>query len=70
MMVIEEHPKDPGIPNSFPYKAELLAELAEQRRKVSRLIGLRSFREVHIELIPYLMIGTRGEAETERAEES
>ena len=69
-MVIEEHPKDPGIPNSFPYKAELLAELAEQRRKVSRLAGLRNSRGVHIELIPFPMLGTRGEAETERAEES
>ncbi|EJD00979.1 GNL3L/Grn1 GTPase [Fomitiporia mediterranea MF3/22] len=29
-----KHRKDPGIPNSFPYKAELLAEIAEQRRQV------------------------------------
>ncbi|KAL5527214.1 hypothetical protein ACEPAG_6005 [Sanghuangporus baumii] len=26
-------PKDPGIPNSFPYKAQILAEIAEQRRQ-------------------------------------
>ena len=28
-------PKDPGIPNEFPYKDQLLAEIAEQRRMVS-----------------------------------
>jgi GNL3L/Grn1 putative GTPase len=28
-------PKDPGIPNEFPYKDQLLAEMAEQRRIVS-----------------------------------
>ncbi|TDL29595.1 hypothetical protein BD410DRAFT_758560 [Rickenella mellea] len=26
--------KDPGIPNSFPFKAEILAEIAEERRQV------------------------------------
>ena len=30
-----EHKKDPGIPNSFPYKEQILAEVAEQRRLVS-----------------------------------
>lgn len=29
------HKKDPGIPNSFPYKEQILAEIAEQRRLVS-----------------------------------
>ena len=28
-------PKDPGIPNEFPYKDRILAEVAEQRRMVS-----------------------------------
>ena len=28
-------PKDPGIPNEFPYKDQILAEVAEQRRIVS-----------------------------------
>ncbi|KAF8627571.1 hypothetical protein AX15_004363 [Amanita polypyramis BW_CC] len=27
-----KHKKDPGIPNSFPYKEQILAEVAEQRR--------------------------------------
>jgi hypothetical protein len=27
-------PKDPGIPNNFPFKEQILAEVAEQRRKV------------------------------------
>ena len=27
--------KDPGIPNEFPYKDRILAEVAEQRRMVS-----------------------------------
>ncbi|KAI0751234.1 hypothetical protein C8Q80DRAFT_1097952 [Daedaleopsis nitida] len=27
-----KHPKDPGIPNNFPYKDQILAEVAEQRR--------------------------------------
>ncbi|KAI0773754.1 GNL3L/Grn1 putative GTPase-domain-containing protein [Fomes fomentarius] len=27
-----KHAKDPGIPNNFPYKDEILAEVAEQRR--------------------------------------
>ena len=30
-----ENPKDPGIPNNFPYKDQILAEVAEQRRQVS-----------------------------------
>jgi hypothetical protein len=30
-----EHKKDPGIPNDFPYKDQILAEVAEQRRLVS-----------------------------------
>ena len=29
-----EHAKDPGIPNNFPYKDQILAEVAEQRRLV------------------------------------
>lgn len=29
-----EHKKDPGIPNNFPYKDQILAEVAEQRRQV------------------------------------
>lgn len=28
-----EHKKDPGIPNNFPYKDQILAEVAEERRK-------------------------------------
>jgi len=31
-----ETPKDPGIPNDFPYKDQILAEVAEQRRIVRR----------------------------------
>ncbi|KAI0035639.1 P-loop containing nucleoside triphosphate hydrolase protein [Vararia minispora EC-137] len=30
-------PKDPGIPNSFPYKDQILAEIAEERRKDKRV---------------------------------
>jgi len=30
-----EKPKDPGIPNDFPYKDRILAEVQEQRRIVS-----------------------------------
>ena len=29
-----EKPKDPGIPNNFPYKDQILAEIAEERRQV------------------------------------
>ena len=29
-----EQNKDPGIPNNFPYKDRILAEIAEQRRRV------------------------------------
>jgi nuclear GTP-binding protein len=32
----ELEPKDPGIPNDFPYKDQILAEVAEERRQVSR----------------------------------
>ncbi|OJT04433.1 Guanine nucleotide-binding protein-like 3 -like protein [Trametes pubescens] len=28
-------PKDPGIPNAFPYKDQILAEIAEQRRQAT-----------------------------------
>ncbi|KDQ65029.1 hypothetical protein JAAARDRAFT_167869 [Jaapia argillacea MUCL 33604] len=28
-----KHPKDPGIPNNFPYKDQILAEIAEERRQ-------------------------------------
>ncbi|KAJ3849726.1 GTP-binding protein [Lentinula lateritia] len=30
-----KHKKDPGIPNTFPYKDQILAEVAEQRRLAS-----------------------------------
>ncbi|KAI0959303.1 hypothetical protein AcW1_004162 [Taiwanofungus camphoratus] len=30
-----KHPKDPGIPNNFPYKDQILAEVAEQRRQAT-----------------------------------
>ncbi|OBZ71764.1 Guanine nucleotide-binding protein-like NSN1 [Grifola frondosa] len=30
-----KHPKDPGIPNNFPYKDQILAEVAEQRRQAA-----------------------------------
>lgn len=33
-------PKDPGIPNQFPYKDQILAEIAEQRRIVSLSISV------------------------------
>lgn len=29
-----EKEKDPGIPNDFPYKDQILAEIAEERRQV------------------------------------
>jgi hypothetical protein len=32
--LLAETPKDPGIPNNFPYKDQILAEIAEERRKV------------------------------------
>lgn len=38
-----EHKKDPGIPNDFPFKDQLLAEVAEQRRIVSRVFFSSSF---------------------------
>jgi nuclear GTP-binding protein len=31
---VAETKKDPGIPNDFPYKDQILAEVAEQRRLV------------------------------------
>lgn len=34
---LPEQKKDPGIPNTFPYKDQILAEVAEQRRLVRRL---------------------------------
>ncbi|RPD62065.1 hypothetical protein L226DRAFT_508977 [Lentinus tigrinus ALCF2SS1-7] len=30
-----KHAKDPGIPNNFPYKDQILAEVAEQRRQAA-----------------------------------
>ena len=32
---IAETPKDPGIPNNFPFKDQILAEVSETRRIVS-----------------------------------
>ena len=37
LMKDSEHKKDPGIPNDFPYKDQILAEVAEQRRVVRLL---------------------------------
>jgi hypothetical protein len=37
-----ETPKDPGIPSEFPYKDQILAEVAEQRR----IVRLGSFLSV------------------------
>ncbi|TFY73577.1 hypothetical protein EWM64_g10435 [Hericium alpestre] len=34
-------PKDPGIPNNFPYKDQILAEIAEQRRVEAEAKGRR-----------------------------
>ena len=36
-----EHKKDPGIPNNYPFKDQLLAEVAEQRRIVRSPFPLR-----------------------------
>lgn len=33
-----EHKKDPGIPNEFPYKDQVLAEVQEQRRQVRTIL--------------------------------
>ncbi|KAF8271732.1 GNL3L/Grn1 putative GTPase-domain-containing protein [Lactarius quietus] len=32
--------KDPGIPNNFPYKDQILAEIAEERRQVRPSLSL------------------------------
>jgi GNL3L/Grn1 putative GTPase len=32
--VLVGKPKDPGIPNEFPYKDQILAEVAEERRRL------------------------------------
>lgn len=43
LLRLTEKPKDIGIPNSFPYKAEVLAEIAAQRQLVrARLPSLHS----------------------------
>ncbi|KAI0699854.1 P-loop containing nucleoside triphosphate hydrolase protein [Cytidiella melzeri] len=36
-----KHKKDPGIPNNFPYKDQILAEVAEQRRQAEEVKQLR-----------------------------
>ena len=36
-----EQKKDPGIPNNFPYKDQILAEVAEQRRQAEEAKQLR-----------------------------
>ena len=33
-LTLLEKSKDPGIPNNFPYKDQILAEIAEERRQV------------------------------------
>lgn len=38
---IQEQKKDPGIPNNFPYKDQILAEVAEQRRQAEETKQLR-----------------------------
>ena len=39
-LALLEKPKDPGIPNNFPYKDQILAEIAEERRQVRLLLSL------------------------------
>lgn len=34
LLRLSEQKKDPGIPNNFPYKDQILAEIAEERRQV------------------------------------
>ena len=41
-----EKPKDPGIPNNFPYKDQILAEIAEERRQVR--LTVTSFRDPEV----------------------
>ncbi len=38
-----EHKKDPGIPNDFPYKDQILAEVQEERRLVRMVDPSTSF---------------------------
>ena len=40
-LCIVEHKKDPGIPNNFPYKDQILAEVAEKRRQAEEAKQLR-----------------------------
>lgn len=35
VLTVTEKKADPGIPNTFPYKDKVLAELAEEKRQVS-----------------------------------
>lgn len=44
-----EHKKDPGIPNNFPYKDAILAEVAEQRRIVS-MVYFSDFDVTNVQL--------------------
>jgi len=40
--------KDPGIPNDFPYKDQILAEAAQQRREVCHLVLPPRIMTVHL----------------------
>ena len=53
-----EQNKDPGIPNNFPYKDRILAEIAEQRRRV-RLFSSTPFFISH-EFSYFLPLGYVG----------
>ena len=49
-----EQNKDPGIPNNFPYKDRILAEIAEQRRRV-RLFSSTPFSYL-MDVLPLLLL--------------
>ena len=58
-----ETPKDPGIPNNFPYKDQILAEIAEGRRLVS--FHVLKFAKARLIIIP----GCGGKGASEGGEE-
>ena len=48
LMCFSEHKKDPGIPNLFPFKEEILKQAEDKKRRVGNIIDLKLSCIVHV----------------------
>ena len=53
ILLLLEHKKDPGVPNLFPFKEEVLKQAEEKKRRVI-FLGVRLIYYVHVTSQSYI----------------